>query len=201
MRESGSIAMLELLRPGIFVILVPDRAIGGIPKGYWAEDYITGMASIYDLESVFPGMRTNFMPDNRVTCGEVVLLYELTTGKAPANTGLSIRNKLFELGLDSVIHPNSLVRDASRQQTAAVLARLLAARKGVDPRSLKPRAAVSITDEKDIDDQYYLSVLVIVDINVMQLDDAGRFRPKNTMTRAEAVAAFARLLELTGELR
>lgn len=201
MSESGSIAMLELLRPGIFVILVPDRAIGGIPKGYWAEDYITGMASIYDLESVFPGIRTNFMPDNRVTCGEVVLLYELTTGKAPANTGLSIRNKLFELGLDSVIHPNSLVRDASRQQTAAVLAWLLAARKGVDPRSLKPRAAVSITDEKDIDDQYYLSVLVIVDINVMQLDDAGRFRPKNTMTRAEAVAAFARLLELTGELR
>jgi hypothetical protein len=179
---------------------VPDRSIGGIPKGHWAEDYIARMASRYDLETVFPGVRTNFMPDSRVSCSEIVLLYELTSGRTPANTGLNIRSRLYELGLDDVIHPNSLVRDASRQQTAGVLTRLLAVRKGLDPRSLRPGAAISISDERDIDDQYYLSVLMVVDINVMQLDTAGRFRPKGTVTRAEAVVAFVRLLELTGEL-
>jgi len=200
MREAGSVVMLELLKPGTFVILVPDRSIGGIPKGHWAEDYIARMASRYDLETVFPGVRTNFMPDSRVSCSEIVLLYELTSGRTPANTGLNIRSRLYELGLDDVIHPNSLVRDASRQQTAGVLTRLLAVRKGLDPRSLRPGAAISISDERDIDDQYYLSVLMVVDINVMQLDTAGRFRPKGTVTRAEAVVAFVRLLELTGEL-
>ena len=60
------------------------------------------------------------MPDNKASCSEIVLLYELAAGRAPANTGLTVRNKLFELGLDDVLHPNSLVRDAARQQTAAV---------------------------------------------------------------------------------
>lgn len=198
--EAGSIVALELLKPGTFVILVPDRSFGGIPEGHWARDYIVKMASKYDLESVFQGARTNFMPEVNVTCREIVLLYELTTGKAPANTGLNTKTRLTELGLDDLLHPNSLAKDASRQQTAAVLARLLAARKGTDPRSLRPRSTIAITDEKDIDDQYYMSVLIVVDINVMQLDASGRFRPRGTMTRAEAVAAFARLLELTGEL-
>lgn len=198
--ESGSVAVLDLLKPGTFVILVPDRSIGGIPAGHWAEEHILRMASRYDLESVFPGMRTNFMPDNKASCSEIVLLYELAAGRAPANTGLTVRNKLFELGLDDVLHPNSLVRDAARQQTAAVLAKLFAVKKGTDPRSLRPRSAVAITDESEIDDQYYIYVITIVDMNVMQLDAAGKFRPKGTMTRAEAVAAFARLLELTGEL-
>jgi hypothetical protein len=65
---------------------------------------------------------------------------------------------------------------------------------------MRPRTTASISDERDIEDLYYMSVLIVVDIGVMQLDASGRFRPKGTMTRAEAVAAFARLLELTGDL-
>ncbi|HOQ06857.1 MAG TPA: S-layer homology domain-containing protein, partial [Clostridiales bacterium] len=200
MTESGSVVMLELLKPGMYVILVPGRGIGGIPEDHWARNYILKMAAKYDLESVFKGAGANFMPEVKVTSGEIVLLYELVTGMAPANTGLNIRSKLAELGLDDLLHPNSLAKDASRQQTAAVLARLLAVRKGTDPRSLRPRTSAVITDERDIDDQYYMSVLIVIDVGVMQLDASGRFRPKGTMTRAEAVAAFARLLELTGDL-
>ena len=74
-----------------------------------------------------------------MTCSEIVLLYELTTGMAPANTGLNMRARLTELGLDDLLHPNSLAKDASRQQAAAVLARLLAVKKGTDPRSMRPR--------------------------------------------------------------
>lgn len=198
--ESGTIVTLELLKPGMYVILVQDRGIGGISENHWARDHILKMASRYDFGSVFQGAGTNFMPEVRVTCSEIVLLYELTTGMAPANTGLNMRARLTELGLDDLLHPNSLAKDASRQQAAAVLARLLAVKKGTDPRSMRPRTTASISDERDIEDLYYMSVLIVVDIGVMQLDASGRFRPKGTMTRAEAVAAFARLLELTGEL-
>ena len=99
----------------------------------------------------------------------------------------------------TTLHPNSLVRmrQAADCGSAGEAVRV---KKGTDPRSRRPRSAVAITDESEIDDQYYIYVITIVDMNVMQLDAAGKFRPKGTMTRAEAVAAFARLLELTGEL-
>ncbi len=121
-------------------------------------------------------------------------------GKSAANTGLDVKTRLKLLGMDDIIHPNSLLRNVNRQQTAAVLARLFAVKRGLNPASLSPTASKAITDEQGIDDKYYLAVYMVVDINVMQLDESGRFRPGETVTRAEAVAAFVKLLELTGDL-
>jgi|GEM_PF-553088 len=199
-RASGTTASVDLLKAGAFVILSPDKSVGGIPKGHWAESYIAKITAKYDLEDIFPGMRSNFMPDNRATCSEVILLYEKVIGKSAANTGLDVKTRLKLLGMDDIIHPNSLLRNVNRQQTAAVLARAFAVRRGLNPASLSPTASKAITDEQGIDDKYYLAVYMVVDINVMQLDESGRFRPGETVTRAEAVAAFVKLLELTGDL-
>ncbi len=199
-RQAGSVAAVDLIKTGTFVILAADKSVGGVPSGYWAEGYITRVAEKYDLEDVFPGIRNNFMPENRATCKDVVLLYEKMTGRTAGNTGLDMRTRLKMLTMENIIHPNSLLRDVNRQQTAAVLVKLFAVKKGLDASSLRPSAGISISDEGSIDDEFYLPVVLIVDIDVMQLDEMGRFRPVGTMTRAEVVAAFARLLELTGDI-
>jgi len=190
----------NLLKTGKYVIMSAQSSIGGIPSGHWAEEYIKTLASKYDLESVFTGVQNNFMPDNKATGKEVVLLYELVTGRTAELSGLNIRQKSERLGLDSLIHPNSLVRNIERQDTAAVLIKLLSVKKGVSLSALKPKGRVMITDESRIREECYHSVVMIIDINVMELDSNGRFNPTNNMTRAEVVAAFVKLLKLTGEL-
>lgn len=190
----------NLLKTGKYVIMAAQSSIGGIPAGHWAEGYIKSLASRYDLENVFSGVQNNFMPDNKATGREVVLLYELVTGRTAELSGLNIRQKSERLGLNSLIHPNSLVRNIERQDTAAVLIKLLSVKKGVSLSALKPGGRVMIADESSIREECYHSVVMIVDINVMELDVNGRFNPSNNMTRAEVVAAFVKLLRLTGEL-
>ncbi len=198
--QLASSVRFNLLKTGKYVILTVQSSIGGVPEGHWAESYITSLASKYDLGNVFPGIQNNFMPDNKVMCKEVILLYELVVGKSAELTGLEIRQKSEKLGLDSLIHPNSLARNVQRQQTAAVLFKLLSVKKGVSMAALKPGGRVMIADESSINEEYFQPVLMIVDINVMGLDESGRFSPGNQMTRAEVVAAFVKLLELTGDL-
>jgi hypothetical protein len=196
---SGSTVMFSITGTGSFVILAP-KSLSGDVKGHWAESSITSLAAKYDLEDVFPGLQTNFMPNNKATGREIVLLYEKVIGKSAENAGLDAKNKLLRLGLSDVISPNSLARNADRQQTAAILCRLFSVKKGVDASNLRPAGRVSITDESNIREEYYSSVIMIVDIEVMKLDGSGRFNPSGTITRAEAAEAFVRLLRLTGDL-
>lgn len=198
--QLASSVRFNLYKTGKYVILTVQSSIGSVPEGHWAESYITSLASKYDLGNVFPGIQNSFMPDNKVMCKEVVLLYELVVGRSAELTGLDIRQKSEKLGLDSLIHPNSLVRNVQRQQTAAVLFKLLAVKKGVSIAALKPGGRVMIADESSINEEYFQPVLMIVDIKVMGMDGSGRFSPANQMTRAEVVAAFVKLLELTGDL-
>ena len=198
--QLASSVRFNLLKTGKYVILTARSTIGGVPEGHWAESYITSLASKYDLGNVFPGIQNSFMPDNKVMCKEVVLLYELVVGRSAELTGLEIRQKSEKLGLDSLIHPNSLVRNVQRQQTAAVLLKLLSVKKGVNMASLRPGGRIIIADESSINEEYFHPVLMIVDLEVMGLDGNGRFSPGNQMTRAEVVTAFVKLLELTGDL-
>jgi hypothetical protein len=197
--SSGSSVTFSIGGTGSFVILAP-RSLAGDIKGHWAENSITSLASKYDLEDVFPGIQTSFMPNSKATVRELVLLYEKVTGKTAENTGLDGKSRLAGLGLDSLLSPNSLARNADRQQTAAILCRLFSVKKGVDAGSLRPSGRTYISDESGVRDDYYNSVVIIVDIGVMTLDASGRFNPGGTITRAEAAEAFVRLLRLTGDL-
>lgn len=196
---SVSTVMFSIIGTGSFVVLAPNSLSGDV-KGHWAESSITSLAGRYDLEDVFPGIQTSFMPNNKATAREIMLLYEKIIGKSAENTGLDPKNKLLRLGLDDVLSQNALARNADRQQTAAVLCRLFSVKKGVDAASLRPAGRTFISDESSIGDDYYNSVIIIVDIGVMSLDGSGRFNPGGTVTRAEAAEAFVRLLRLTGDL-
>lgn len=198
--QTNSSVRFNLLKTGKYVILTMQGNISDIPAGYWAEDYITSLTSKYDLGDVFQGINSSFMPENIATCKEVVLLYEKVTGKTAENTGLDIRQKNAKLGLDSIISANSLFKNVKRQETAAILLKLFSVKKGIGMAGLMPGGRVNITDEGSIGDKYFNPVLMIVDMRVMYLDDSGNFYPGSQMTRAEVVAAFVRLLELTGEV-
>jgi hypothetical protein len=197
--QSGSSVRLNLIKTGKYVILTAQSDISDVPAGHWAESSITTLTSKYDLSDVFTGINSGFMPENKATCTEVILLYEKVTGKTSEDAGLDIRQKTAKLGLDGFIGSNSLARNVRRQETAAVLLKLFAAKKGVSTGSLKPGGNVDIADESGIDDNYYNPVVLIVDMKVMSLDDSGKFYPVNQMTRAELAVAFVRLLELAGE--
>ena len=198
--QANSSVRFNLLKTGRYVILTAQANIGDVPAGHWAESYITSLSSKYDLGDVFAGINNNFMPENNATCKEVLLLYEKVTGKTTENAGLDIRQKNAKLGLDSLISTNSLMKNVKKQETAAVLLKLFSVKKGVSMTSLKPGGRVDIADESSIGEEYFNPVLLIVDIEVMDLDGSGKFYPNNQMTRAEIVAAFAKLLKMTGDL-
>lgn len=198
-RQQGSVT-INVLKTGKYMIYLIGSTVKDIPDGYWAKDYISKLTSKYDLSDVFSGVGTAFMPDNRVTGKELILLYEKVSGKTSANTGLDIRQKSTKLGLDGIINPNNVMRNVRRQETAAVLLRLFAAKKGVNAGSLKPGGNVYISDEADIDAPYYNSVLMIVDMGVMSVNSDGNFLPDANMTRAEVSVALVRLLERTGDI-
>lgn len=198
-RQAGSVS-LNVLKTGKYAVLLAQGTMKDIPDGYWAKDYISKLTSKYDLSGIFSDIGTSFMPDNMVTCREVVLLYEKVAGLSSINTGLDIKQRSAKLGLDGIINPNGLMKNVRRQETAAVLLKLFAVKKGVDAESLRPGGNVCINDDTDIDAVYYNSVLMIVDMGVMNTNDDGNFIPGANMTRAEVTAAFVRLLELTGDM-
>ncbi len=196
---SGSYVRFNLVKTGKYVILTAQTVVNDVPSGYWAESYISKLTSKYDLSDVFTGINNGFMPENKATCTEVVLLYEKVTGKTAEDSGLDIRQKTAKLGLDGIISANALAKNVKRQETAAVLLKLFAVKKGVNAASLKPGGNIDIADESSIGDAYYSPVVLVVSMDIMSLDANGKFYPLNQMTRAELAAAFVRLLEKAGE--
>jgi len=197
---SDSTVVFNLKGTGKYVILSAQSSISDVPAGHWAESYIKKLTSKYDLADVFSGVNKSFMPENIATCKEVVLLYEKVTGRDIENKGLDIKQKNTRLGLNTFINPNSLLKDVNRQQTAAVLIKLFSVKKGVNIERMRPGGIVYIEDEDNIGDEYYKSVLMVVDMGVMSIDQSGKFNPEGRMTRAEVVTAFVRMLELTGDI-
>jgi hypothetical protein len=190
----------NLIKTGRFVVTTANASTGAVPGGHWSGSFITDLSSKYDLSDVFPGMQTNFMPDNKATCSEVVLLYEVVTGRTTEDAGLNIRQKNTKLGLDSILNPNLLQKNIKREEAAAVLLKLFSAKKGVNASAIRPGGRIAIKDESSMDETFYQPVVVIVDMKIMELDGNGKFNPNTAMTRAEVVAAFTKLLKQTGDL-
>lgn len=198
-QQPGSVA-INVLKTGKYAVFLIQSSMKDVSDGHWAKDYISKLTSQYDLSDVFSGIGTAFMPDNRVTSRELILLYEKVTGKSSANSGLDIRQKSAKLGLDGIINPNNAMKNVRRQETAAVLLQLFAVKKGVSAGSLRPGGYISINDEAAVDAPYYNSVLMIVDMGVMSVNSEGNFLPDANMTRAEVSVAFVRILQMTGDM-
>lgn len=197
---SNNMVRFNVIKTGKYVILSSQGALKDIPSGHWAEGYIKSLTSKYDLSDVFTGTESGFMPDNIATCKEVVLLYEKVTGRSAENSGLDIKQKNVKLGLSGFINGNSMGRNVKRQETAAVLLKLFSTKTGANISALKPSGRVDIADESKIGSVYYNYVLMAVDMGVMSTDENRNFNPSGQMTRAEVVAAFCKLLKITGDL-
>ncbi len=198
-QTSGSL-IFNITGTGEYVILAAKSMTTDIDGSYWASTYITRLTTRYDLSEVFTGSGSTFAPENIVACSEIVLLYEKVTGKANENYGLTIRQKSTRLGLDDIFSPTGLLKSVKRQETAAVLIKLIEVKKGLSPGSMKPGATIYISDETGILDKFYNPVLAALDLKVMSVDSDGNFKPNGTMTRAETAAAFVKLLQLTGDI-
>ncbi|HEX3028653.1 MAG TPA: S-layer homology domain-containing protein, partial [Clostridia bacterium] len=104
------------------------------------------------------------------------------------------------LKLDTVLNMNNLMKDISRQEAAVVLIRLYSVKVGVNPDTVKPKSNAAIKDASQIDSKCYKSVLMTLDLKLMQLPQGGYFKPKGNIGRGELVACFTKVLQLTGEL-
>lgn len=198
--QSPSSLTFNVPKTGKYVILLSQAGISDLPEGFWAKDYIARLTSRYDLGDVFTGASTAFYPEKLVTGKEMILLFEKLTGRTAENSGLDIKQKSAKLGLDTIINSNAILKSIKRQETAAVLIKIFAAKKGISETALKPGRTVMLNDENDISDVFYNRVLLAVDLKLMDIDKDYYFKPLAYLTRAEAAAAFVRLLELTGDL-
>ncbi len=198
--QAASNLTFNVLKTGKYVVVVAKSNISDVADSHWAKDYIGKLTSQYDLSDIFSGIDTAFAPENLVTGREIILLYEKVTGRTAANTGLDIKQKSARLGLDTVINPSAVLKNVKRQETAAVLVKLFAVKKGISETSLRPGKTILLNDEADINDALYGRVILAVDLNLMEPDAGLNFNPLAYVTRAEAAAAFVKVLELTGDM-
>ncbi|NJD04763.1 MAG: ferrous iron transporter A, partial [Ruminiclostridium sp.] len=190
----------NVLKTGKYAILLAQSTLSDVPGNHWAKDYITKLTSRYYLSDVFTGINTAFAPENQVSGKEIILLYEKVTGRTSENLGLDIKQKSEKLGLDTIINSNALLKSIRRQEAAAVLIKLLAAKKGVGRTALKPGRTIILNDEAEVGNTFYSGVILAVDLNLMETDPDYNFKPLGYMTRADIAAAFVKLLELTGDI-
>ncbi|MDP4093063.1 MAG: ferrous iron transporter A [Bacillota bacterium] len=190
----------DAAKTGKYVILGMQTATSDLPDGYWASDYINQFTSKYDISDIFAGVGTSFSPDSTVSVKEIVLLYEKVLGKTSEDSGLNLKQKASKLGLDSVVNTGNASGVINKQQMAAVLVKLYAAKLGMDPESLKPRKVIYINDDSSIDSSYYKSVLTAIDIGALSLDGNGNFSPKAAVSRAVIIAGMVKTLQAIGEM-
>lgn len=187
-------------KTGQYVLLTQNNSMKDVPDDYWAKDSIIRFTSKYDLTGVFAGIEKSFSPELSVSVKEMVLLYDRITGNTGESSGTNIKKRAQILGLDKLLNLSNAVRDISREETASVLAKLYCMKTGVDLSSIKPGRTVFIADDAEISNSKYNSVIVCIDLGILELDENVRFKPKGSMTRAEMITALVRLLELTGDM-
>lgn len=186
--------------PGKYAVLASAATAGDVPGDHWAKASIDKLMAKYDLSNVFSGISRSFNPENTVSVKEAILLYEKVLGKSAEDTGMDIKQKAKKLALDDIFSLNAVMRDISKEQTAALIMRIYSRMTGVDENRLKPGANIYIKDEGAIGDGYYKYVTAAVDLGLLTLDDNGGFNPKEAMTRASIADVFVKLLELAGEV-
>jgi len=196
--SSGSISF-SASGTGKYSVLSQSVQSDDIPENYYALSDIGKLRSRFDLSDVF-GSGSSFYPESPASVREVILLYEKASSNAITNSGMDLRQKCSQLGLDAILNSGDAMKDIDRQRYSAVMAKLYVLKMGVDLEALTPSKNVTIKDERAIPSKYFKSVLICLDSGVLALDEKGNFRPNESMSRAEVITALVRLLELTGEI-
>ncbi|MCX7920963.1 MAG: S-layer homology domain-containing protein [Clostridia bacterium] len=185
---------------GKYIVAIQGVPTADLTDGHWAKGSINKLTSKYDLKDVFAGIDKSFNPELTVTVKEVILLYEKVMGKTAQNAGLDIKQKAKKLQLDSIINLNSLMKDVTKQEMSVVLGKLYSVKMGISLDNYKPSKRIKIVDEATIGTKYYNSVVMLVDLKVMTVNEKGNFAPNAPVSRAQLVDAVVKLLELTGDM-
>lgn len=199
--QNGSNTLsFDIAKTGKYAILSTQTSTQDVASDYWAKDYIDRFMSKYDVSDVFAGISISFNPESDVSVKELVLLYEKVLGKSEENKGMDIKQKASSLGLTGVLNTSNTSRQINRQEGAAVLVKLYAAKMGLNAETLKPGKNIYIKDERSIDNAYYKYVVECIDLGAMSLDTGGNFLPKESVSRAEMVVSMVKLLGTAGEM-
>jgi hypothetical protein len=190
----------DVTKTGEYAIVAAQTSTQDVASDYWAKDYIDRFMSRYDVSDVFAGISTSFSPESDVSVKELVLLYEKVMGKSDENKGLDIKQKAASLGLSGTLNTSNTSRQINKQEAAAVLVKLYAAKMGLNAETLKPGKNIYIKDERSIDNVYYKYVVECVDLGAISLNSGGYFLPKESVSRAEIIASMVKLLGTTGEM-
>ncbi|MDP4182773.1 MAG: ferrous iron transporter A, partial [Bacillota bacterium] len=187
------------LSTGKYAVLTAQTSSIDIPQNSKVADDLNKLSKRYDLSSVF-GTGSSFYPENTITVKEIVDLYEVLSGKGSNWAGLDTKQKISKLGLSDAFGGVNTMKGLEKQELSAVVGKLYTSRMGIDINSFMPAKKLQITDEADINAKRVKYVTLCLDIKVFSLDEKGYFKPGVTMTRADAVAAFVKVLDITGDL-
>lgn len=184
--------LLALLGVSTHAARFPD-----VPDDAWYADVVNAMAEA-GIVTGFPD--GTFGPDRTISCAEYATITVRLAGVGTASgdghwAGGTMRSALAAQWYDwDEIPPaaENYDRPISRQLAAKLMMRALLP----DVRGDYAAESAKIRDFSALDGRYYEPVLAAYASGLIVGDDEGRFRPTDTLTRAEACAIFARASRL-----
>lgn len=184
---------------GKYTVITDSIVVNDIPESSVAAEDIRKLAAKYDLSKVF-GTNGSIYPESTLAVKDAVGLYELVTGnKGPA--GLDVKQKIAVLGLVDVLGNVSTMKSLENQELAGIVAKLYILKMGIDIGRFEASIMPHVTDEEDISPELKKYVTLCIDIKALSLDEKGSFKPDSLVTRAQAISAIVRVLELTGDIK
>jgi len=185
---------------GKFAVVTDSIAVNDMPESSVAAEDIRKLAAKYDLSKVF-GTNGSIYPESTLAVKDAVNLYELITSGSKGPAGLDVKQKIAALGLTDVLGNVSTMKSLERQELAGVIAKLYIMKMGIDIGRFEASTNTRITDEESISPALKKYVMLCTDIKVLLLDEKGNFKPDSLVTRAQAISAIVRVLELTGDIK
>ncbi|RCX11237.1 S-layer family protein [Anaerobacterium chartisolvens] len=195
-RPASNALVLSAERTGKYGVFAVITAASDLPVNYWAKESIDKFLSKYDLRGVFAGVDKSFNPEMNVSVEEMVLLYEKVMAKTEANAGADIKQKVSKMGLNGIVNTAGLKKDITRQEASAIFIKVYCSNKGLNSQNLRPSKNIFVSDEDDIGSKYYSSVMMTIDLKVMSTDETGSFKPKSSITRAQAIDSMVKVMGL-----
>ena len=190
-----SLVNFTISEPGKYVILQEKRTYGDISVDYPDKAYIVDFFAKFDVEKIFQLQGGSLYPQQPVSMKEAILLYETVMDRAYQSTTSDIKNKTKQLGIDDILNANTPIKDVSRQQGAALIAKMYGIKAGIEFDRLRLPKYGLAKDEDEIDSKYYKNVMFLLEKDIMKTNNTGYFEPEKHITRGEIMASFAKALE------
>ena len=185
---------------GIMVMLIPvygNQRYSDLPAWHWAFDYVEDLSDRGLINGYPDG---SFRPDNEITCGEFIkMLYISQTGKSlkqpPENWALNYYIEGLRMGLytEEEISRSDLDEIIPRQNMALMTGNIIVSN-GLAGKVDADNVIESISDVNSSTEHAY-EIALSYDKGILTGYTDGTFRPKNGLTRAEAVTVVFRLME------